>query len=265
MSNAFRSRLALFVCGLALFLPLRSTADDSSPAPTSLATTTAPVTDPASIADHYRQVAARPEFLDDDQIDLTTRFQDELAQWFRQFGARMENFKYGDRLPEVESLLITLMVIFCVWVVIYIMLKLTRRRARMDAQPEEQNAGRKTFRPAEAYDREIRDAARAGDWHAAWLASWRQFLSRLEDRQLVDVDRTRTNREYLRQLGERALPGSALNLLGNLVDAYDRFIYGRKSINESDWNTFVGQINEAGLLLHLDDDRVRAGNRTKSS
>ena len=46
-------------------------------------------------------------------------------------------------------------------------------------------------------NREIVAAIHAGDWHTAYLAAWRQFLSRLEHRHLVDNDRTRTNREYL--------------------------------------------------------------------
>jgi hypothetical protein len=38
-----------------------------------------------------------------------------------------------------------------------------------------------------------------------------------------------------------------------MVDAYDRFIYGRQAIGKPDWDIFYRQINEAVLLLHLDD------------
>ncbi len=95
----------------------------------------------------------------------------------------------------------------------------------------------------------------AQDWHAAWLAAWRQFLSRLEHRSLVDADRTRTNREYLAQLRGKALPVPALAVLSGMVDAYDRFIYGRQLIGEQDWNAFHRQIDEAALMLHLQEKR----------
>ena len=98
-------------------------------------------------------------------------------------------------------------------------------------------------------------AVASGDWHAAWLAAWRQFLSRLEYRNLVGADRTRTNREYLAQLRTKSLPGSALALLTVMVDAYDNFIYGRKPIGEREWDLFHRQIDEAGLMLHLEDKR----------
>ncbi len=247
MSSIARTLLfgvILFASGL-----LPAIADD---APASPATPAAPVLDPGAVAAHYRQVLARPIFEDTGDSDLSTRFEDALAQWFEQLGDKISNLKYADRLPAVESLLITLMVVFCAAVVLYIMARLTRRRARIDSQPDEETAGEKTFRPAAFYDREIDNAIRDGDWHAAWLASWRQFLSRLEDGRLVEADRTRTNREYLAQLRDRALPATAFALLAGLVDAYDRFIYGRKAISEADWKQFHGQINETGLLLHLE-------------
>ncbi len=57
------------------------------------------------------------------------------------------------------------------------------------------------------------------------------------------------------------LPASAVALLTGMVDAYDRFIYGRRLIAEPDWNRFQEQIEEAGLLLHLNDkgSQVKTG------
>ncbi len=110
----------------------------------------------------------------------------------------------------------------------------------------------------EFYEEEISRAVAAHDWHAAWLAAWRQFLSRLERRSLVEADRTRTNREYLSQLRGQPLPATALALLVAMVDAYDRSIYGHAAIGEAEWNQFHHQIEEAALLLHLDDRRPLA-------
>jgi hypothetical protein len=218
----------------------------------------APIADPARVGEHYRQVLARPQFQETDEGAVNTRIEDWLSQWFKRLGATIGEFKYATRMPAFESLLMTLLVVFSIAVLLYIMVRLTRRRGAMEPEPATWIPGQKAFRPSEFYDEEITQAVRAGDWHTAWLAAWRQFLSRLEHRQLVDADRTRTNREYLAQLQGKALPGSALALLTGMVDAYDRFIYGRKTIGEPDWNLFHRQIDEAALLLHLDDKKASA-------
>jgi hypothetical protein len=229
-------------------------ADDSPPP----GAASAPITDPVLVGKHYREVLVRPQFQETDESPVNTRFEDWLSQWFKQLGAKFGEFKYANRMPAFESLLMTLLVVFSIAILLYIMVRLTRRRSGMEPETDTGISGQKTFRPPEFYDHEIQQALRAGDWHTAWLAEWRQFLSRLEHRHLVEADRTRTNREYLAQLRQKKLPASALALLTGMVDAYDRFIYGRKSIDEPDWNLFHQQIDEAGLLLHLDDKRASA-------
>ena len=83
-----------------------------------------------------------------------------------------------------------------------------------------------------------------------------QTVSSFERRNLVEADRTRTNREYLGQLRGKSLPASSLALLTAMVDAYDQFIYGRAAIGEAEWKDFHQQMQEAALLLHLDDKRT---------
>ena len=225
---------------------------------TSPATTPAPVSDPVQINTHYRQVLARPEFREIAEPDVNTSLEDRLSQWFKQLGDKFGEFKYASQMPAFEAMLMTVLVALTVSGLFYTMLRLTRRRARMEPDLTSDVAGQKTFRPPEFYDDEIQRAIHAGDWHEAWLAAWRQFLSRLENQRLVEADRTRTNREYLAQLRAQPLPASALALLGGMVDAYDRFIYGRKFIGEPEWDVFHHQIEEAGLLLHLNDKGVAA-------
>jgi hypothetical protein len=229
-------------------------ADETVPS----APSSAPVTDAMKVSLHYREVLARPQFQESDESALNTRFVDWLSQWFKRLGATFGEFKYASRMPAFESLLMTLLVVFSIAVLLYVMVRLTRRRGGMEPEEATQIPGWKVFRSPEFYDREIEDAIRVGDWHTAWLATWRQFLSRLEHRNLVEADRSRTNREYLAQLRGKSLPGSALALLTGMVDAYDRFIYGRQSIGEPDWHQFHQQIDEAALLLHLDDKRIGA-------
>ena len=223
------------------------------------------ITDPAQVAERYRQVLTRPQFQEYEEPAVNTRLKDWLSQWFRRLGAKIGDFKYASRMPAFESLLMTVLVAFSTAVLLYIMVRLTRRRGGMDPEPDPGAPGQKTFRAPEFYDQEIQHAVGAGDWHAAWLAAWRQFLSRLEHRQLVVADRSRTNREYLAQLRGKPLPGSAFALLTGMVDAYDRFIYGRKSIGQPDWDLFHRHIDEAALLLHLEEKRTAGQARPDAS
>lgn len=213
----------------------------------------APVTDPALVGEHYREILGRPQFQETDEPDVKSRLNEWLSRWFMRLGSRLGEFKYANNIHALTSLFLTAMTGLSVAGLIYIIVRLTRRRGRMEPEPSPGLSGPKTFRPPEFYELEIQQAIRTGDWHAAWLAGWRQFLSRLEKGQLVEADRTRTNREYLAQLRARSLPSSAFVLLTGMVDAYDRFIYGRQSIAKPDWDLFYRQINEAALLLHLED------------
>lgn len=253
-------RLALLAMawGALAVLPLR--AQDNAPVPAAQAVP-APITDPAQVAERYHQVMSRPEFEDVSENDTGSRIREILSQWFTQLGVKFGEFKYADKMPVFASLLMTLLVALCLSGLLYIIIRLRRGRGERKEKRDEGVPAQKVFLSPESYDAEIRAAIEAGDWHHAWLASWRQFLSRLENRQLVEADRTRTNREYLAQLREQSLPATALGLLTGMVDAYDRFIYGRKPVGEPDWNQFHQQIDEAGLLLHLND---KPGPRLKS-
>jgi hypothetical protein len=106
------------------------------------------------------------------------------------------------------------------------------------------------------YEQRLRRALEQRDWHDAWLAAWLQLLARLENRHLVEADRSRTNSEYLAQLRAQALPPAALPLIAQLVDDYDRFIYGLRTIDETGWSAFRRRIDEVTLLLNLRDRAV---------
>jgi len=234
-------------------------ADDLPPtASTTFPSSHAPVTNPALIADHYHQVLQRPEFQSSDELDVDTRFRDWLTQWFLHLGTKLSEFQYAQEMHNFSLLFITLLLIVALTGLLYLTFRFLRRRRLHDEPMPTRTPGQRVFLPPEYYDEAIRQALGARDWHAAWMVTWRQFLSRLENRHLVEADRTRTNREYLAQLRQQTLPSPALALLSRMVDAYDQFIYGRKPIDEPDWNLFHQQVDEATLLLHLHDKNLRA-------
>jgi hypothetical protein len=216
----------------------------------------APVTDPAQVTQHLKAVLTQPQYTETPDAMVTPHLEDLLSIWFRQLGARLGEFKYATRMPAFESMLMTVLVALALAVLIYVMVRLTRRRLRIDPEAAPAAAPISVPRAPEFYDAEIAQAVESGDWRGAWLAGWRQFLSRLEQRSLVTPDRTRTNREYLRQLRQKPVPASALQLLTGAVDTYDRFIYGRVAIAESDWTAFRRRLDEAALLLHLGERKI---------
>jgi hypothetical protein len=243
------------VTALAMLSPLRADApaeDASTPAE-------APVTDPALVARHYREIAARPEFHDVAESGVNPRIEDLLSDWFSRLGKKVGDFKYTSRMPAFETLLMSVLAAFAVAILIYIVVRLSRRQSWTWHEPPPEAPGEKKRRAPEFYDEQIAEAVQARDWHGAWLAAWRQFLARLERRRLVEADRTRTNREYLGQLRAQSLPAAALALLTGMVDAYDRFIYGRAAIGEAEWKDFHRQIEEAALLLRLEEKKALAG------
>ena len=106
----------------------------------------APITDPAQVAQHYREVLARPQFQEAEESALDSRLVDWLSQWFKRLGATFGEFKYASRMPAFESLLMTLLVVFSIAVLLYIMLRLTRRRGGMEPETTSDIPGPRTFR-----------------------------------------------------------------------------------------------------------------------
>jgi hypothetical protein len=241
--------VALLLLGGVAFLPAR--ADDG--VPSNVPATAAPVTDPALVAARYRQVLAQPEYEDTAGPDVNDALRSWLSRLIARFGQKFDEFQYAQEMPRFASMVMAVFIAAAMGGLIYVSARVLRRRRDPSFSERPDAPAEKIFRPPEFYEEELRRAIAVGDWRAAWLASWRQFLSRLELGQLVAADRSRTNREYLAEL--RAQPGNApaLPLVTGVVDDYDRFIYGRRAIAEPEWRLFQGQLDEAGLLLHLND------------
>jgi hypothetical protein len=226
----------------------------SSGAPGAFAADTpAPVTDPAQVARHFHEVVARPEFQEAVEPDASRAWRDWLSQEFTRAFTAFGHLENSREMPRFASMLMSIFVLLSLAGLLYTLFRFVRRRRALESPPTHEAADPPALRPPEFYDEELRRALAAGNWSAAWLASWRQFLSRLEQGHLVEADRS--NREYLAQLQRQPLPAPALPLLSRMVDAYDRFIYGCRPIAEPDWNFFREQVNEATLLLHLQETR----------
>jgi len=210
-----------------------------------------PVTDPAVVAAQYREVLKEPQFQEPVEVDTSAAWKIWLSDWLTRLGSRFQDLRYSREMPRLASMLTALLILAALIGLIYVGMRLRRRRPGLVLAREDDAAPRRMPHPPEFYEEELRRAVAEGDWHAAWLASWRQFLSRLEKGKLVPADRSRTNREYLAQLRAQAQMVPALTLVGGAVEDYDRFIYGQRAIAEPEWRSFQHQLDEAALLLHL--------------
>lgn len=211
----------------------------------------APVTDPAAVQQHYREVVARPEFRESAETLADVHWTDWIAQWLRHLVSRFQDFKYAGELSGTARVVVFVLTVLAVAGLVLLLVRLTRRRRdRVVAEAAAPTPGRTLLTPRQ-YEGRLQAALENRDWHGAWLAAWLQFLARLENRHLVEADRSRTNREYLAQLRARPLPSGALPLLVRMVDDYDRVIYGRREIDEAGWSSFRDRIDELTLQLGL--------------
>ena len=125
---------------LATFASLRAD-DDSAPQSPPPA-----VTDPAQVAQHYREVTSRPEFADAQDSSANPRMEDLLSEWFQNLGKRIGDFKYASRMPAFASLLMSVLVAFSLAIVVYIVLRLTRGHRWMWRENESPKIGRASCR-----------------------------------------------------------------------------------------------------------------------
>jgi hypothetical protein len=212
----------------------------------------APVTDPAAVRQHYHEVVARPEFHENEETLGDVHWTDWLGQWVRHLVARFKDFKYAGQLSGTARVAVLILTGLALAGMIWLLVRLTRwRRERTAARDDDDSISGRTLLTPRQYEKRLRAALEARDWHGAWLAAWLQFLARLENRHLVEPDRSRTNREYLAQLRSQTLPAGALPLLAHMVDDYDRVIYGRRPIDEAGWTAFRERIDEVTLRLGL--------------
>jgi hypothetical protein len=235
-------RCLLFLLATAT-LALAARADDSAPAP--------PVTDPVIVQQHYHEVLARPEFRETEETIEDMRWSDWITQWVARLVSRFQDLQYAGQLSTAARVLVFALTALAVIGLLYLLVRLSRRRRDGESDADDTPSPGRTFLSPRQYEERLRQTLENRDWHGAWLAAWLQLLARLENRRLVEADRSRTNREYLAQLRAQSLPPNAVSLLAGMVDDYDRFIYGVRPIDEAGWSGFRERIDAVTLMLGL--------------
>lgn len=175
---------------------------------------------------------------------LWKRFTDWLRQLFPSFGP----LKPGTdrRATTVAQVLVYAL---AAALILYVARRLWRRRGLTPspaARDEERVVlGEKLAPELRAADllEEAERRARAGDLRGAIRRSYMALLVELGDRRVLRLARHKTNRDYLRAVGERA--AHLYGLVHPLTADFERHWYGREEATPDDWSRFRAGCRQA--------------------
>jgi len=89
---------------------------------------------------------------------------------------------------------------------------------------------------------EAETLARAGDIRAAIRKGYIALLCELGDRKVLDIERYKTNRDYLRDVRAKVMLYASMEQMTN---SFERHWYGFEPTNENDWNNFKACYQQA--------------------
>ena len=117
---------------------------------------------------------------------------------------------------------------------------ITRGLVVEDALADAGDAGAEPVTSEGAF-RQAQETSRAGDYRSAVRWLYLSSLLTLDERGVLHYDRTRTNREYLRSVGNAP---ELAHSLGDIVDVFDRVWYGFQPIDRPDFEQYVRRVAE---------------------
>jgi hypothetical protein len=94
---------------------------------------------------------------------------------------------------------------------------------------------------ADSAFQKAQELSSSGDYRQAVRYLYLSSLFLLEERRLLRYDRSRTNREYLRSVAH--MPGLS-DLLGVVVEVFDRVWYGYQSLDEAEFNHYQEAVTD---------------------
>ncbi|NLX59213.1 MAG: DUF4129 domain-containing protein [Phycisphaerae bacterium] len=170
----------------------------------------------------------------DEVLELVQSSLNRLYEWLGITGGRVESVS-RQSLRAVLAVSLSLIVAIVgrrLWH------WLRSRRRRHDVSPSRRLAASVRLNSPESHAQDVAAALDRGQFREAIHHAYLMALAALERRQLVLIDRTRTNWEYHRQLVERQAARPA-ELLGQLNGQYDAKWYGHEPLNEDEARGFA--------------------------
>jgi hypothetical protein len=169
----------------------------------------------------------------DEVLELVESSLNRLYQWLGITGSRVESVSRQSLKAVLAASvgLISLMIGRSLW-------RRLRSRRRREAPHSRRLGSSVRLSSPERHARDATEAIQGGRYRDAIHHAYLMALAALERRQLVLIDRTRTNWEIHRQLIDRQAAGPA-DLLGRLNLQYDSKWYGHEAISEDEARAFA--------------------------
>jgi len=175
----------------------------------------------------------------DEVLELVQTWLKRLYEWLGVSGGRVESVS-RQMLRGVLAVSVGLIIVI---VGRHLWHWLGGRRRRRTVSPSRHLAASVRLSSPESHAQDVAAALDRGQFREAIHHAYLMALAALERRQLVLIDRTRTNWEYYRQLVERQAARPA-ELLGRLNRQYDVKWYGHEPLNEDEARDFARTAHE---------------------
>ena len=202
--------------------------------------TTTSARSPATALSTLREILARPEFQPQQQQppDWFNELINRFLQWLSRILGQPLTLSAPDNLTlQAFGMLAAVLVVL---VLAYILRGLFADLAGDSTLDPETGAATMPLNAQAALTR-ADGLSSQGDYRSAVRYLYLSALLILDERGWLYYDRTRTNREYLRDLSAR--PETA-SLLRAVIDVFDRVWYGFQPLDAEDYKAYARQVNE---------------------
>ena len=188
---------------------------------------------PDSIAE-LEAILARPEFAEQvEEVGFWERIWRPILDWF------FENFNPNARLLGAWGYLVAGLFAIGLAVFLWFWIRSLRRQFSAETASPFDNDSDLNLSSSTALQ-EAQAKASGGDYREAVRYLYLSTLLNLDERDQLKFDRSKTNREYLRQVSGTAFAAT----LGSVIDVFDRVWYGFQPIDETTYRRYEQQVKE---------------------
>ncbi len=194
---------------------------------------------PAASLDTLHQILARPEFQWQQQTPAWIQDMiDRLLQWLARILGQRRSISFQGNLA-IQALGVLAAVLVTVALVFILRRLIAEFSGDSILNPENGAFGNPLN--AKAALARAEDLSGQGDYRSAVRYLYLSALLILDERGLLFYDRTRTNRQYLRDLASRPQTAS---LLRAVIDVFDRVWYGFQPLDAESYRRYTEQVNQ---------------------
>jgi len=188
-----------------------------------------------------KEVLAEPEFQQKTPAPNPIQaFIDNLQEQFWKWVAGLLPAEAAAEVSWLRWVIIVFAGLALAAVLWFAMRVITRGLVAEDALGAGDSAGAELVTADVAF-KQAQDTSRAGDYRSAVRWLYLSSLLTLDERGVLHYDRTRTNREYLRSVGNAP---ELAHSLGDIVDVFDRVWYGFQPIDRPTFEQYVRRVTE---------------------